>query len=294
MSNLTTFPGCFQVGESADTPGSEFLAATGSWSAEAIRYATEHAIRELHLNVYAGWTDTNIEFLRALPQLEALHIAAGKGVDFAPLYDLPQLKLLGLAGEVKGALDFTRLPMLAELRLEKWDAKKFASAFDCAKLAVLALSNYPGPDLGALAGLTALEELRLSLGKVASLQGLSALVCLRRLILQEFNHLETLVGIEGLGALEDLWVYRAKRLKRLDGAEGLKSLKVITLTAVPALESLHPLERCTALEKVMLLQNTNVADGDVACLKSLPNLRRIRFTEGAHYNAKLAEFPATE
>src|SRR5580765_788213 len=286
MSNLKTFPGGFQAGESADTPGREFLVVTGPWSAEAMRYATENVVRELHLNVYAGWTDTSIEFLHSLPELEALHIAARDRS--------PYLKLLGLAGDVKGAFDFTRLPQLAELRLEKWDAKKFASAFECAGLAVLALSNYPGPDLSALAGLAALEELRLLFGKVTSLQGLSAIARLRRLVLQEFNHLETLVGIEGLAALEDLYVYRAKRLKRLDGAEGLKSLKVITLTAVPELESLHPLKGCIALEKVVLLQNTNVADGDVACLKSLPNLRRIRFTERAHYNAKLTELTVTE
>ena len=291
---MRTFPGGFQIGESADTPGREFLAPTGPWSAEAMQYATEHKVREVHLNVYAGWTDTNIEFLRGLPQLEALHIAAGKAVALTPLYELPQLKLLGLAGEFKGAFDLTRLPQLTDLRLEKWDAKKFASAFDCNGLSVLALSNYPGPDLSALAGLTGLQELRLLLGKITSLQGISALVSLRRLILQEFNHLETLAGVEGLGALEDLLVYRAKKLRRLDGAEGLKSLKVITLTAVPALESLHPLECCTALEKVILLQNTKVADGDVACLKSLPNLRRVRFNEEAHYNAKLAEFPAAE
>src|SRR5580765_1728061 len=136
MSNLKTFPGGFQAGESADTPGREFLVVTGPWSAEAMRYATENVVRELHLNVYAGWTDTSIEFLHSLPELEALHIAAGKGIDLAPLYDLPHLKLLGLAGDVKGAFDFTRLPQLAELRLEKWDAKKFVSAFECAGLAV--------------------------------------------------------------------------------------------------------------------------------------------------------------
>lgn len=294
MSSLRARSVGFHVGESADTPGREFLAATGPWSAEAMRFVKEHAIRELHLSVYAGWTDTNMEFLRELPQLEALHIAAGKSVDLAPLYDLPQLKLLALAGEIKGAFDFTRLSQLAELRLEKWDARKFESAFDCTNLAVLALSNYPGPDLSALAGLTGLEELRLSLGRVASLRGLSALAQLRRLVLQELNYLETLAGIEGLGELEELWIYRAKKLRLLDGAEGLGSLKVITLTAVPALASLHPLERCTALEKVVLLQNTNVADGDVACLKSLPNIRRVRFTERAHYDARLNEFPAAD
>lgn len=290
MSNLRTFPGGFQVGESADTPGRAFLAATAPWSSEATHYATQHSIREVHLNVYAGWTDTNLEFLRDLPLLEALHIAAGKALDLTPLYDLAGLKLLGVAGAVKGAVDFGRLQQLRELRLEKWDAKKFASAFECVRLAVLALSNYPGPDLSALAGLRGLEELRLSLGKVSALQGLAALRQLRRLTLQEFNHLESLAGIEGSSALEELWIYRAKKLKRLDGAEGLANLKSITLTAVPEIESLHPLTGCRALEKVILLQNTSVRDGDLACLKALPNLQRIRFTDRAHYNAHLAEF----
>lgn len=293
MSNLRTFPG-FQAGESRDGSGRESLFPTGPWSAEATRYATKHGIRQVELGAYDGWTDTNIEFLRALPQLEVLYIQPDKSVDLAPLYDLPQLKLLSLHGKFRGEFDFTRLSQLAELRLDSSVAKKFPSAFRCDKLAVLALGHYPGPDFSALAGLTGLKELRLTFGKVASLQGLSALVSLRRLIFQEINFLETLAGIEGLGALEYLLFYRAKRLKCLDGAEGLKSLKEITLTAVPSIESLRPLQRCTALEEVVLLQNTAVADGDLACLKLLPNLRHVRFTERAHYNAKLAEFQARE
>jgi hypothetical protein len=289
MSNLRTYPG-FHVGESADATGREFLAATGPWTQAAIDYARDHDIRELHLNVYAGWADSSVGFLASLPQLEAVHIVTGKGVDLSPLYELPQLKLLGIAGAVKGRVDFTRMKSLAELRLEKWDAKKFASAFDCARLAVLALSNFPGPNMESLGGLSSLQELRLSLGKVRSLQGLSAMTHLRRIFLEELNHLETLEGIAGLAELETIWIYRTKRLRRIDGVEALRSLTEFMLTAVPRLESLRPLEHCLNLQKVLLLQNTNVADGDIARLETLPNLRNIRFNERTHYNANLTTF----
>lgn len=283
----------FRVGVSADAPERRFLAATGPWSAAAAHYAQGNAIRELHLTAYAGWADDDIAFVRDLPQLEALHLAPGKSIDLTPLYSLPHLRLLSLAGEIKSGVDFTRLAGLRELRLEKWNEKKFASAFACTALRVLALSNYPGPDLHALSGLASLEELRLSHGRVTSLHGISALTRLKKLALQEFNHLETLAGIEGLAELEDLWIYRAKNLKRLDGAEGLQRLTTLTLTSVPGVESLRPIAQCASLERVILLQNTNVADGDVAILRGLPRLRQVRFTDRKHYNATAAQLSAT-
>jgi hypothetical protein len=293
MSILMSFPGNFQVGESADFPGRQFIAATGPWSSDATRYATENDVREVHLNVYAGWTDSGVEFLRELPQLDSLHIASGRAIDLRPLYDLPNIKLLGIAGEIKAAFSFTRLLRLEELRLEKWNAMKFASAFDCVGLKVLALSNYPGPDLSAMTRLVSLEQLRISLGKVESLKGLSALKKLRLLLVQESNNLESLAGMEDLAELEEIFVYRAKRLKYLGSMAGLERLTSVTLTAVPSIESLRSLEHCKALEQVVLLQNTTVADGDISFLKSLPKLRLVRFNEEPHYNAKLADFQAS-
>lgn len=293
MSNLigkSTAESGFKIGLSADEPSREFLAVTGHWSTETTRVALQREIREVHLNAYSGWTDGDVEFLKELPQLESLHVAAGKGIDLSPIYQLPKLNLLSLAGEIKIGVDFPRISSLRELRLENWSSKKYTSALSCASLRVLALSNYPNPDLSSFSGLVSLQELRLSFGRVTSLHGVSSMTHLKRLTLQEFNHLDSLEGIEGLCELEDLWIYRAKKLRRLRGVEGLGQLRSITLTSLPLLESLRPLAKCAYLERVILLQNTNVLDGDLAVLKELPKLHQVRFNEREHYNLKAADF----
>jgi hypothetical protein len=284
----------YTIAHSRDGEDRAILTPLGNWTAEMTRVAQQHKIREINLSAYSGWADRKIDFLRDLPDIEHLTITAGVNVDVSPIYDLKHLWDLGLAGEIKGPVEFPRIESLRELGLGNWNNRKYQTAFECVRLKNIGLSYYPAPDLSALSNLISLEALQLAWGKIRSLEGISSMSRLARISLQMQNQLESLDGISGLPEMLVVWIERAKKLKRLDGIGTLDKLRTLVLNNAPNLESLKPLLDSKAIEAICIMQTTSIADGDLAILKKLPTLRHVNFIDRKHYNQNNSDFSKME
>lgn len=153
------------------------------------------------------------------------------------------------------------------------------------------MSGFSGLDLRSFGSIQTLENLAVSFSKINSLAGIDGLPRLVRLSLAKVNHLQTLNGIEGCDKLLLLWIEGAKVLSRLDALATLRGLRTLNLTDCPNIETLQPISGLPQLEAVWFFGTTNVRDGDLSPLTTLPKLTYAKFVDRGHYNRRSVEFP---
>jgi Leucine-rich repeat (LRR) protein len=247
-----------------------------------------YGITHLRLNTPTE-RQVNIDFLTELTFLERADLSALSVRDVTPLYGLPKLRRLTITG-IRQEIDFTRLARLEELRVD-WNAKFFSSFLSCDRLRILGIGNYNCPDLRQLGNLRSLEELILSLSRIETLAGVEHFPELERLSLDFVKHLETLEPLGACRMLRYLSIDDAKNLKQIDPVAHLVNLQELCLKRCPEVDSLKPVKGFGALEYVGLLETTNIQDGDLSVLLTLPNLKHASFVDRKHYSHKNADFP---
>lgn len=265
-----------------------FLLLQGPWESSITDVMTTFGLTYLRVNRPTE-RQVQIDFLRELPFLERLDLSALGIVDVSPLYDLPNLRRLNING-FKHKIDFTRIPKLEELRLD-WHEKSFSSLLACDQLRILGIGYYTNPDLQQLKNLCSLQELVISFSRIENLAGVEHFPELGLLSIDYVKNLETL---EPLGACRKLWNLRidaAKNLRWMDPVSGLRNLRELCLKRCPEIESLRPIQGLPALESVGLLETTNIQDGDLSVLLTLPALKHASFVDRRHYTHKNADFP---
>jgi internalin A len=230
-----------------------------------------------------------IDFLRDLPFLERLSLFDFRVRDIAPLYELPKLREFSVSdGSCK--IDLPRISSLRDLRLS-WSAAKYGSLLDCSALKSLGLDNYTGPDFRSFRKLSALENVGFGFTRLERLAGVEAFENLRRLSLGPINRLESLDGLEHCPTLTELEIEAAKKLRSIDAVHHLPKLRSLHLTRCPQIQSIKVLSKHPMLERIWFGQTSNVRDGDLAPLATLPRLQVATFLDRRHYNRKNAEFP---
>ena len=273
-------------------PSGEILSLKGKWRDEVSEVAVARGLKHLRISVYAGWQGDEIGFLLRLGQIETLDIVAPTVRDFSPLYSLSRLRKLSLNGKT-GSIDFTQLPALEDVSLGSWSAKHMSSVFRCGNLKNLAIAGYSGPDLREFDPLTQkLEGLSLGRLKIENLFGLPAFPRLIRLFITLAARLKSLEGVERSLGLQVLCVEQARELTRIDAVAQLRKLRTLIFSNCPQIESIRCIEGLPELATVGLMEKTNVIDGDIAVLKTLPALIHARFVDRPHYSNRRAEFPA--
>jgi hypothetical protein len=266
-----------------------YLMVQGSWDPRLREVMDDHHLTELHFQDFSRQGPVRIDFLRELPLLERLSLWAFGVRDVSPLYDPPKLRELALS-ECRCTIDFPRMPSLRELRLG-WSARKFASLLDCTRLQSLGLDSYTGSDFLAFAKLESLENVGFGFARLERLAGLGAFGRLRRLSLGPVNRLESLEGMEDCRALTELEIEAAKNLRSIDPVRRSPSLRILSLIRCPNIATIEPITAHPSLERVGIGQTSNVRDGDLSPLETLPRLGVAAFMDRKHYNRKNAEFP---
>lgn len=270
------------------------MSLRGKWRDEIPEVVAARGLTHLRISVYAGWQGEDIGFLPRLRQIETLDIVAPAVRDFSPLYVLSRLRKLSLNGKT-GPIDFTQFPVLEDISLGSWSAKNLNSVFRCSGLKKLALAGYSGSDLREFEPLKdKLEGLSLGRLKIENLDGLPTFPALIRFFITLAARLKSLKGIERCPGLQVLWVEQAKELRRIDSVAQLRRLRTLILTNCPLLESIQCIAGLPELATVGLMEKTNVIDGNISVLKTLPALIHARFVDRSHYSNRKAEFPAEE
>ena len=144
---------------------------------------------------------------------------------------------------------------------------------------------YPSESIEPLTSMQSLERLHVSSRKLRCLDGIANLKRLRILDLAGCPNLMALVGLEQVEALEAIEIADCKAIGSFPDLSSLRKLRSLIIENCGTLESLRFLNAHEALERVLIIGATQVADGDLTPLKTLPNLRDVRVAEG-DYNLK--------
>jgi Leucine-rich repeat (LRR) protein len=193
---------------------------------------------------------TDLRPLRALVGLQSLSFGAPGATDLSPLGELKSVRVLRL--QTSGKTDFSSLARLTTT-LESLSIGNSPSDFDMQAPQAIGPAS-PGravpttTDLGPLAGLRALRELRLSLSYPTDLGPLAGLTMSLSSLSLNGQGIEDLKPLSGLAALRSLYIdyTSATDLKPLGALTGLERLS-ITRNPVPGLEPLSTLTNLTLL-----------------------------------------------
>lgn len=270
------------------TYGPRFV-ATGSWSDAMLEAMLSGDVRELELNYAKGWVGSDIEFLRDLPFLEAVEVANWRINDIRPVNDLHKLRYLGISTYCKTELNFSNWPDLEECSLDAWRPKA-SSLFGHRGIKCLFINKWNhGKDLTGFSGMTQLESLRLySPTRLETLCGIESLAGLKRLEIALATRLASLSGIEKLLHLKHLEVNTCRKIRDIAPIAALR-LKEFFLLNCGDIDTIKLLAGQKDLEKFLFYQSTNVLDGDLSVLTTLPNLKDVAFQERRHYSHTRSE-----
>ena len=255
--------------------------------AEGVAHAAREglaALRLYELNQPGATVDLDLAPLAGAGHVRSLSISdsfkPGK-VSLEGLYEMPGLRELAYQDR-KIRPDLARLPQL-EVLYAAWS--KGLAGFDAlTRLRHLLVTGLGEADCAFMAALTALEQLRVSGGTVASLHGIEGLPRLAEVKLDHCAKLADAKALARLSALAHLHVEKCKLLRDfswLVGADALDDL------FVSELDSIAFVPRMKALRA---LKFWDLADGDVEPALACATLRKIDFfPDRRHYTRTKAE-----
>lgn len=264
---------------------------TGNWNRPPQRLPSLRD-REVVINYAHGWQGGNLDFLShsAFLEVERLQILAPSLTDLRGIYHLVGLKKLTTEDASRELLDIDHFPELEELNLVGWSLARLGKVLESSRIKKFAVSGYPGRDLEPFKTMLGLISLTLQNTRIESLAGSKALVNLLKLGVLRAPKLRSLEGLEG-AKLANLWIERARGLTSLKGIHGAPNLRVLVLNDCNSVASLLPLQSLDNLVAVHLGWETDVKDGNLAVLKSLPRLKHASFIDRRHYSDMNADLP---
>jgi hypothetical protein len=219
--------------------------------------------------------------LQNLPNLRRLCLGRSPSesrIDLRTLAGMPDLEDLRFdAGQVGGIEFISGLTGLRRLRIENHTFQSIAPLAAATRLRWLAIGWWKGMDrLGALPDL---EHLELNEGTVSSLRAFRNWNGLRSLTIFG-RRLKSLAGIEGLEALEDLFLYNTSvvDLAPLAAVHGLRRLRLDMPTKVADFAPIGQLEHLESLI-VNFKGSRSASVPRMADLASLRNLRDVALTK---------------
>src|SRR5262249_52476741 len=127
-------------------------------------------------------------------------------------------------------------------------------------------------------------------GPISSLEGLGALAKLRSLRLGDLRKLKSLEGIQNLTELKSLEINTCRAIESIDQLSQLTNLEELYLNNLGKIRSLKPLIPLKRLMRFTFSESTEILDGDLSPLLSLPNLGLVSFQNRKHYSHKREDF----
>ncbi len=266
------------------------LVLLSEWAPRYAEYMRHNDILELEVNYAKGFRGADLAFLSQIPFLVGLAVVAYHLRDLAPVHDLHQLKSLKIAARGDTSrIDFGQFPVLEDCTLE-WRPKA-ESVFECTTLRRLWINKYRSKSADSFSSLTSLEELFIATSPVEDIRGLASLSRLRLLGLYNLQYLQSLEGLEHLTALEELRLKVCRKVGRLDELRFLSNLTRLTLGNCGKVATLQPLRGLPRLEWMWFYESTDIVDGDLLPLLTLPRLSYVSFPNRRHYSHRCEDFP---
>ncbi len=254
--------------------------------------------------VILHWEGDNLGFLTDWrKQIRGLYVHDSKISDISAISSLSGLEDLAVYGAFD-QIDFSALKRLRSCGVESRNCSGNLNA--CESLEDLTLSGCTADDLAWISGLKnlrrlevqevplkslsgiesleRLQELHIGRGTLKNLKGLEQSKGLARLILGGMRLLDSIEEATRLPALEALFIERCKHIRNLECIGALRSLKRLALNSVGKIASLTFASRLKNLEEATFWEDTNIEDGNMAVLLTLPKLGSVGFRNRRHYS----------
>jgi hypothetical protein len=267
--------------------GKRQLILKGEWHSRMADVMRIEGISAMSISGYAGWKGVDLDFLREVPFLERLSLIVLNRVNIDGIYSLHDLKDFSI-GYNKKRIDFTKFQSLERASLS-WSTG-YESLFACKSLRDVAIARLPEDRVPSLSRLSKLESLALSLCRFTDLQSLPELPELIRLSLIVCNRLQHLKGLECSSNIRVLWIEQANSLSDIDAVAFLRALRTLVLRDCPRVKNIKALVGLPHLESVAFSAKTDIRDGDLSPLESLPSLKNADFKDRRHYSKKNIDF----
>ncbi len=193
---------------------------------EAIRMINSNMADGINFN-YTRNFPKQIDFLEACPSIKYLQLN-DLGYDYSVINKLTNIEVLDVYTNDRNEIRFDKFPKLKKVDIF-WRPKA-KSIFECSELEHLFLGKYRGKDLTQLKKLTKLKYLRINTGSIQSLIGIEYLQELEELWLMQIPSLRSLNGLQYLLKLGKLHIDNCKNLTNTQEIDQLPSLKSVTLS----------------------------------------------------------------
>lgn len=228
---------------------------------------------------------SDLSFLQEFPDLRYLEVIDQKRVNTRYLDCLDNLR--GLRLESPGAgLDFGCFPEL-EVFTGDWHSDNHNLHLSRELRRLMMWQFQPRSlDLTDLAGIVRLEELSIVQTPITSLAGLETLEDLRYLDIAYAAKLESLdVLASGQSGLREISLSHAKKIPSYRPLAAVSHLRRLKLSCCAPMSDLKWTAGMNELDMFTFVE-TNVEDGNLTPLLSLPKLRDVGTMDKRHYNYK--------
>lgn len=271
--------------------GLRWLVVTEGWSDEIAGLVNSGQVDGIELNSSKGTWPDGLAFVSDVPGLRHLILIDLQERDVSSVQNLTRLESLKLSAYATSDFDFARLPELRKAFVE-W-RKQYRNLSACRKLEDLYLNRYLEKDLGALRPLARLGKLSIGDSRTFSgLEGVEEMKALSYLGLFGLPKLRDLGPLERLASsLEVLNVKQCRYLASLEPVAKLSRLRKLTLEDCGKVASLRPVAGLPTLEVVYFYGDTDVVDGDLEFLRTMP-LKAVAFKNRRHYSLRREELRA--
>jgi hypothetical protein len=277
-----------RVADVEGLPG--LVVSSGGWRPEYADVIRDENLAALSIRI----SGDDLAFLGDLPHLRGLVLNAWKVRDLSDVEALGQLEnlTLNMPSRPRRHLDFGKLPNLRSLGVY-WNPG-FESLFKSQNLELLWVFSPPDPDLQRFAELGKLKRLEFSQGRhLVSTRGVERLANLEFLGLYLQSALERLTDLSLAVGLRELEIETCKKLTTLEEISTLVNLRHLHVANCGEIASLRPLKNLHDLERFTAWESTNIVDGNLSVLTTLPRLRTIAMMSRRHYKPSVATVKAS-
>ena len=158
---------------------------------------------------------------------------------------------------------------------------------DCAWLEELSIDSFKYTNLDRLRNLKNLKAVQIGNSSIKTLDWLEDFERLERLELHNCKKVEDFTVISRCKALRRLDLHGCKNVSDLEFIAHLERLEELDLSSCGEIQSVVPLGHVKTLKAFAFNGSTNVWDGDLGVLESLPKLAMLMFVPRRHYSHKL-------
>jgi len=225
----------------------------------------------------------NLDFLREYDFLEALSISSKEDYDYGFLSSLKNLKTLSFNVFGKNKIDLSALAKLEKLVLE-WDNNIISGLEGCSNIKELCLIDFKEKDFSKISHLYQLKELKIKTASIKSTEGLERLTQLEKLSFGNCRYIKSIKEVNYLTQLTSLEIDACTKIEDYDRLINLINLNKLELTNVKGLPSIKFITNFHSLDKLMLLGNTEVLDGD---MKPAQVVKQVAYKHRKYYNVKI-------